>query len=115
MSLPFTYTYQYELLDPWIEALAAEIEQPAVEHAFDENTLTLTRGQPGVRLDTEEAARLLRAAVDDLDAQEVELPVIQVEPREWSQDELRCNALARGRTLARSAPARLQRADHAHL
>ena len=94
--LSFTYTYNTDLLVPWVEALAAEIDRPAVEHAFDERTLALTRGEPGVHLDVEEAVRRLRAALEDRQVAEVELPVRRVEPRAWSDDELRV-------TLSRAA------------
>ena len=89
VNLPLTMTFDYDLLVPWVAARAEEIDRPAVEHAFDEATLTWTRGQPGVYLLAEEATGRLRAAVPDLEVQEVELPVTYTQPRAWSDDEIR--------------------------
>ncbi len=89
VNLPLTMTFDYDLLGPWVAARAEEIDRPAVEHAFDEPTLTWTRGQPGVYLLAEEAKSRLQAAVPDLEVHEVELPVTYTQPRAWSDEEIR--------------------------
>ena len=89
VNLPLTMTFDYDLLVPWVAARADEIDRPAAEHAFDEPTLTWTRGQPGVYLLAEEAKSRLQAAVPDLEVHEVELPVTYTQPRAWSDEEIR--------------------------
>jgi beta-lactamase class A len=88
VSLTLTYTFNYDLLRPWVDEIAAEVEKPVVEHAFDERSLTFTRGQTGAHLEVEEALRRLQAAVPDLAIDEVELPLTYTPPREWSDEEL---------------------------
>ena len=88
VHLPLTYTLNDDLLVPWIGALADEIETPPVEHAWDSEGLIFTRGRPGTTLDANGALRELQAALPDLSVHEVELPVVQVEPAAWTDDEI---------------------------
>jgi beta-lactamase class A len=89
VNLPLTYTFDYERLVPWVEGLAVEIESPLVEHAFDEQTLTFTRGRAGVHMDIQEALRRLQAAVSDLTIDQVELPVQIAPPQDWTDDQIK--------------------------
>jgi len=86
--LPLTCTFDYELLVSWVEARVAEVAAPLVERVFDPQTLTYTRGQPGVRLDVDEALRRLEAAVSNPSVDEVELPLVVTQPRLWGEDEI---------------------------
>ena len=88
VQLGLTYTFRYEQLEPWVEAWAAEVERPVEEHQWDAETLTFTRGRAGLALDPAAALQALRAAVPDLSAGEVELPVVPVEPQEWGPAEI---------------------------
>jgi beta-lactamase class A len=88
VHLPLTRTFDYALLVPWVRAWAAETETPTIEHTFDQETLTFTRGQAGVQLDVAGAIRLLSAAIPDLTTGEVELPVTYTTPREWDDAQI---------------------------
>jgi beta-lactamase class A len=88
VHLPLTYTLDDNLLVPWVDDLADEIETPPVEPAWNPKELVYTRGQAGSALDVDEALRELRAALPNLAVHEVELPVTQVEPVPWTDDEI---------------------------
>ena len=88
VQLSLTYTFAYEQIEPWVEARAAEVARPAQEHQWDPETLTFTRGGTGQELDRAAAVEALRAAVPDLSLDEVELPVVPVEPQEWDEAQI---------------------------
>jgi beta-lactamase class A len=88
VHLPLTYTFDYSLLSPWVETLAREVQEPAVEHTWDPETLTFVRGRTGVALDSTEAIRRLETAVPDLSTASVELPLTYTMPRAWTDDEI---------------------------
>ena len=88
VNIPLTYTFDYDLLEPLVTGIAAEIEVPLVEHHFDDETLRFTRGRTGVHLDTKGAFQRLKAAVPDLAVREVTLPVVETPPRDWSDEEI---------------------------
>jgi hypothetical protein len=88
VQLPLTYTFAYEQIEPWVEARAAEVARPPQEHQWDPETLTFRRGEPGLALDGAAAVDALRAAVPDLSLDEVELPVVPVEPQEWDEAQI---------------------------
>ncbi|MFN2131368.1 MAG: serine hydrolase [Anaerolineae bacterium] len=88
VQLSLTYTFAYEQIAPWVEARAAEVARPAQEHQWDPETLTFTRGGTGQELDRAAAVEALRAAVPDLSLDEVELPVVPVEPQEWDEAQI---------------------------
>ena len=88
IHLPLTHTFNYDLLTPWVEELALEVESPPVEHDFDAETLVFTRGETGIRLDTGEASLRLREAVDDLEISEIELPYVYTPPDDWELEDL---------------------------
>jgi beta-lactamase class A/predicted GH43/DUF377 family glycosyl hydrolase len=88
VHFPLTTTFDVDLLASWVQALADEIDTSAVEHDLDEDTVTLTRGQPGARLDVEEGIQRLEAALTDPAIDEVELSVTRIPPRDWDDDEI---------------------------
>ncbi len=88
VQLALTYTFDYERLEPWVEARAVEVERPVEEHQWDAETLTFTRGHAGLALDRAAAVQALRAAVPDMSAQAVAFPTAPVPPQEWGEAEI---------------------------
>ncbi|MBN1642006.1 MAG: serine hydrolase [Anaerolineae bacterium] len=98
VRLPLTYTFDLTRLDPWVEALAHEVETPPSEHAWDPDTLIFAQGKAGIALDAEGARAALQSAVLDPAVGAVELPLTPLAPAPWDEDEI----------AARVAPAAAQ-------
>jgi beta-lactamase class A len=88
VDLPLTRTFDLSGIAPWVDELAGHVETPVVEHTWDPETLTFTRGRTGSALDAAAAVRRLEAAVPDLSISVVDLPLTYTVPHAWTDEEI---------------------------
>ncbi len=98
----FTHTFNYDLLLPWLQNIAAQIDRQPVPHRLDASSLTVSSGQAGRALDMDESLRRLRAAIADYTITHVVLPVQDIPPQALSQTQI--DAFLAGTAPAWSEP-----------